>query len=275
MADQVLITGANKGIGLATALLLGRSGYTVHATMRDLGRSRELADAIEKEGLPVRMSAMDVNSDASVKETIASIQSAHGPIDILINNAGIVRRGSVEELPVSEFRALMETNYLGAVRCIQAVMPEMRKRKSGYIINVSSVGGRISSPPLTAYSASKWALEALSEGLAQEAKMFNIHVVVVEPGVIDTGMSQEIATAPEASAYPHAQRMAGLFSAALAQNPTSPTVVAGKILEIIKSGGGAWKFRHTVGLDAQSLIQRRRSISDEEWIARGASSGLE
>jgi NAD(P)-dependent dehydrogenase (short-subunit alcohol dehydrogenase family) len=238
--------------------------------MRDLGRSRELADAAEKECLPVRISAMDVDSDTSVKESIATIQSTHGPIDILINNAGIARRGSIEELPVSEFRALMETNYLGAVRCIQAVMPEMRRRKSGCIINVSSVGGRIASPPLTAYSASKWALEAMSEGLAQEAKMFNIRVAVVEPGIIDTGMAQGIASEPGASSYPHARRMAGLFSAALAQQPTSTAIVAGKILEIIKSG--TWRFRHTVGPDAEGLIQHRLAMSDEEWISRGGSS---
>jgi NAD(P)-dependent dehydrogenase (short-subunit alcohol dehydrogenase family) len=267
---SVLITGANKGIGLATALLLGRKGYTVHATMRDLSRSQELAGAAEKDHLPIRIFTMDVTSDASVRDSIASIQNAHGPIDILINNAGIARRGSVEELAISEFQALMETNYIGAVRCIQAVMPEMRRRKGGCIINVSSVGGRIASPPLTAYAASKWALEAMSEGLAQEAKMFNIRVAVVEPGIIDTGMAQGIATEPGASAYPHARRMARLFSAALDEHPTSTTVVAEKIVEIIESG--AWKFRHTVGPDAEGYIQRRLLISDEEWIERGAAS---
>src|SRR5581483_7833360 len=130
-----------------------------------------------------------------------------------------------EELPVPEFRALMETNYLGAVRCIQGVMPSMRQRKNGCIINVSSVGGRISSPPLTAYAASKWALEAMSEGLAQEAKTYNIRVAVVEPGIIDTGMARGIASEPEASPYPQARRMAGLFSAALAEQPTPTSVV--------------------------------------------------
>src|SRR5438128_1613969 len=182
--SSVLITGTSKGIGLASALVLGRAGYTVHATMRDPGRSPELAQAAEKERLPIRISAMDVDSDASVKETIRSIQEKNGPIDILVNNAGVLRKGSVEELPISDVRAVMETNYFGALRCIQAVMPEMRKRRSGCILNVSSVGGRSSSPPLGAYSASKFALDAFSDALAAEAKMFNIRVAIGQPGIV-------------------------------------------------------------------------------------------
>ncbi len=264
---SVLISGTSKGIGLATALALGRAGYTVFAAMRHPTRSPELAETAVTESLPIRIVTMDVDSDLSVHETVQAIQAQHGPIDILINNAGIVRRGSVEELPVSEFRALMETNYLGPLRCIQAVMPAMRQRRSGCIVNVSSVGGRISSPPLTSYAASKWALEALSEGLAQEAKIFNIRVLVVEPGIINTEMAQTIAKEPGASPYPHARRMAGLFAASLEQ-PTTPNVVAEKILAIIKSG--TWKFRHTVGPDAESYIQARFAMTDEQWIDRGA-----
>jgi NAD(P)-dependent dehydrogenase (short-subunit alcohol dehydrogenase family) len=266
---SILITGARKGIGLATTLVLARAGHIVHATMRDPNRARELTETEEKEHLPIQIWPMDVDSDTSVKETIGSIQRSHGPIDVLINNAGIARPGSIEELPISEFRAQMETNYLGPIRCIQAVMPEMRKRKSGCIINVSSVGGRISSPPLTPYSATKWALEAISEGLAQEAKLFNIRVAVVEPGIIDTDMAQGITKAPADSPYPHARRMAAMFSGAL-QNPTQASVVGEKIRDIIESG--TWKFRHTVGADAEGYIQARLKMSDEDWINRGAAA---
>lgn len=263
-----LITGTSKGIGLETALVLGRAGYTVYATMRDPGRSSQLEEAVKRERLPIQISAMDVDSDASVKETIESIQSAQGPLDILVNNAGIEGRGSVEEMPISEARAIMETNYFGALRCIQAVMPEMRKRRSGFIINISSVGGRLSSPPLTAYSASKFALEALSEGLAQEAKMFNVHVAIVEPAITDTAMAQRVAAEPNPSVYPHARRMAALFATSL-QKPTPPVVVAKKILEIIESG--TWKLRHPVGPDAEGYLQWRASMTDEQWVDRGAA----
>src|SRR5262249_41500408 len=158
----------------------------------------------------------------SVRNAIASIQKNYGPLDVLVNNAGIERTGSVEELPISEFRAIMETNYFGPIRCIQAVMPEMRKRRSGCIINVSSVAGHIASPPLTAYSASKYALESLSEGLAQEAKMLNIRVAIVEPGIIQTAMSQRVAGIrhdTKSAIYPHERRMSHLFKNSL-QTPT-------------------------------------------------------
>jgi NAD(P)-dependent dehydrogenase (short-subunit alcohol dehydrogenase family) len=266
---SALITGTSKGIGFATALVLGRAGYTVYATMRNPKRSPEMAQTAEKECLPIRIFEMDVDSDASVQDTIQSIQRADGPIDILINNAGIETRGSIEELPIADVRAVMETNYFGPLRCIQAVMPEMRKRRSGCIINVSSVGGRLTSSPLTAYSASKWALEALSEGLAQEARTFNIRVAIVEPGIIDTGMARNLAKPPAPSPYPQAGRMAALFSTAL-QTPTAPPVVARKILEIIESG--TWKLRHPAGPDAENYLRMRASMTDEEWIDRGAAA---
>ena len=265
---SILVTGASRGIGFATALALGRAGHTVYATMRDPGSSPQLAQTAVKERLAIRISAMDVDSDAAVKEGIGSILKSNGPLDVLVNNAGIERTGSVEELDISEVRAVMETNYFGALRCIQAVMPGMRVRRNGCIINVSSVGGRVSSPPLAAYSASKFALEALSEALAQEAKMFNIRVAIVQPGIIDTAMARRIGSEPAASVYPHARRMATLFAWSLEQ-PTQPAVVADKILEII--GNGEWRLRYPTGPDAEGYLQRRASMTDEQWVERGAA----
>ena len=165
---SVLVTGSSKGIGMATVLALGRAGHSVFATMRDPGRSPELVQMAEKESLPIKVSVMDVDSDNSVKEAIDAIQKEKGPIDVLVNNAGIEGTGSIEELDLSQFRAVMETNYFGSLRCIKAVLPQMRERKSGCIINVTSVAGQIALSPQAPYNASKWAMEALSESLAQE-----------------------------------------------------------------------------------------------------------
>src|SRR5207253_11145678 len=152
---SVLITGTSTGIGLATALTLGRAGHNVYATMRDPSRSPELAEKIAQEKLPIKISVMDVDSDTSVKTAIAYIQEDAGQIDVLVNNAGVERNGSIENLPLSEFRSVMETNYFGPIRCIQALLPSMRERRSGCIINVASVAGHISCSPFAPYSASK------------------------------------------------------------------------------------------------------------------------
>jgi len=131
---SILVTGTSKGIGMATALVLGRAGHTVYATMRNPSGAPELAQTAAKEGLPIHVSVMDVDSDASVTEAIGAIEKANGPLDVLVNNAGIGPVGSTEELDLSHSRAVMETNYFGALRCIRAVLPQMRVRKSGCII---------------------------------------------------------------------------------------------------------------------------------------------
>jgi NAD(P)-dependent dehydrogenase (short-subunit alcohol dehydrogenase family) len=262
----VLITGTSKGIGYETALAFARSGHQVYATMRNPSQSPALAETALQENLPITISAMDVDSDESVAGAITSILK-NGPIDVLVNNAGVEAVGSVEELPLAEFRAIMETNYFGALRCIQAVVPQMRQRQSGCIINVSSVAGRISNPPLTSYCASKWALEALSEGLAAEMKTFNVRVAIIQPGIIDTAMARRIGDPDTESLYRQTARFSELFSSGL-KNSASPTLVASKILEIAENG--SWQLRHPVGPDAQPLLNFRSQITDEDWIAVNA-----
>jgi len=265
---SVLITGTSKGIGLESALAFGRAGYQVHATMRNPAQSPELAATAAREKLPITISTMDVDSDQSVSRAIAAIHKDHGPIDVLVNNAGVERAGSVEELPLADFRAVMETNYFGAIRCIQAVVPHMRQRRSGCIINVSSVAGRIASGPLTSYAATKWALEALSEGLAGEMKTFNVRVAIVEPGIIDTAMARRIEDEPDHSPYRQRARFASLFAASL-KNPAPPSLVGQKILEIVASG--TWQLRHPVGPDAAPFLKWRLEKTDEEWVDLNAS----
>jgi NAD(P)-dependent dehydrogenase (short-subunit alcohol dehydrogenase family) len=199
-----------------------------------------------------------------VKTGIANIQKDAGHIDVLVNNAGVERNGSIEELPLADFRAVMETNYFGPLRCIQAMVPQMRQRKSGCIINVTSVAGRIATSPLASYTASKFALEALSDALAQEMKTFNVRVAIVEPGIIDTPMAREIGEPQSASPYLQQRRFGHLFAAAL-KNPAPSSLVAEKIREIIESG--TWQLRHPVGPDALPFLNWRNSMTDEEWVA--------
>jgi NAD(P)-dependent dehydrogenase (short-subunit alcohol dehydrogenase family) len=260
--QSVLISGTSKGIGYETALAFARAGYQVHATMRNPGQST-LGETVLREKLPITISAMDVDSDDSVRNAIRAIVAKDGPIDVLVNNAGIERFGSIEELSTEDFRASIETNYFGPLRCIKAVIPSMRERRSGIIINISSVAGTFCHPPATAYCASKWALEALSEGLACEMKAFGVRIALVEPGIIDTAMARRIGE-DEPSLYPHRARIATMFANNLAQTPVSPKIVAAKVLEIANSG--TWQLRHPVGPDAASLIAWRKSMSDEEWI---------
>src|SRR6266849_6086458 len=264
---QVLITGRSSGIGFATALAFGRAGHKVAATMRSPNGAPDLANIAARENLAINVFSMDVDSDASVSEGIDRVAKEAGAIDVLVNNAGIERTGSVEEIPLSEFRAVMETNYFGALRCIQAVLPAMRQRRSGCIINVTSVAGRFANSPFAPYTASKFALEALSESLAQEVKPFNIRVAIVEPGIIDTRMSRHVGVAQDLSPYPQQRRTAALFAAAL-KNPTPPSVVAEKVLEIAVSN--TWQLRHLVGPDAAPFVGWRQSMSDEQWVDLGA-----
>lgn len=263
---SVLITGTSKGIGLETALAFARAGHQVHATMRNPAASPALAETAAREKLPISISTMDVDSDASVTDAIAAILK-NGPIDVLVNNAGVEGVGSVEEFPLDKFRAIMETNYFGALRCIQAVVPGMRTRRSGTIINISSVAGRICNPPLTSYCASKWALEALSEGLASELKTFNVRVALVEPGIIDTAMAQRIGEPAPGSPYGQTARFSLLFTKSL-ENPVPPSLVAEKILEVAQSD--SWQLRHPVGPDAAGFLEWRKGMSDEDWIEMNA-----
>jgi NAD(P)-dependent dehydrogenase (short-subunit alcohol dehydrogenase family) len=231
--------------------------------MRNPSQSPALAEVAAKEKLPISVSALDVDSDASVSDGIAAIEAQHGPINILVNNAGIERAGSIEESPIDDFRDTMETNYIGVVRCVKAVVPQMRKRRAGTIINISSVAGSFSHPPMTAYCASKWALEAFSESLACEMKSFGVRVAIVKPGIIDTAMAHRISHT-EGSEYPHAARISSLFTTTLQTAPVPPSLVAQKILEIAQST--SWQLRYPVGPDAEPLIAWRKSMTDEEWV---------
>jgi NAD(P)-dependent dehydrogenase (short-subunit alcohol dehydrogenase family) len=268
---SVIITGTSKGIGLETALAFARAGNKVFATMRNPANAAEFKQKISDEGLAIAISAMDVDDDASVTNGIGAIIRENGPVDVLVNNAGIEFHGSVEEVPLADFKAVMETNYFGAVRCIKAVLTQMRGARNGCIINVTSIAGKMANTPLGPYSASKFALEAVSEALAQEVKPFNVRVAIVEPGIIDTKMARDITVGGE-SVYPQVNRFGSLFEAWL-KTPTPPTLVADKILEIAETG--TWQLRHPVGPDALPMLGSRAKMTDEEWVDFNAAGDEE
>ena len=268
---SVLITGTSKGIGFETVLSFARAGYKVFATMRNPDAAATLKKLIADENLTVIVYKMDVDSDESVTHCIETIIKEHGVINVLVNNAGIERHGSIEELPMADFKAIMETNYFGVIRCMQAVLPQMRENKNGCIINVGSVAGKIANTPLGGYSASKFALEALTESLAQEVKPFNIRVALVQPGIIDTKMARDISVDSN-SKYPQVLRFGAMFEESLKQ-PTPPSLVADAMLAIANTD--TWQLKHPVGASALPFLGWRASMTDEQWVDWNAQTDEE
>nr|BAL60020.1 hypothetical conserved protein [Candidatus Acetothermum autotrophicum] len=169
MNNQIaLITGSNSGIGLATSLYLARRGFTVWATMRNVEKAGELHKAIETEKLPIEIARLDVCDDESVQSAVAQVLQKSGRIDVVVNNAGYGLRGAVEEVSLDEWKRQFETNFFGVIRVTQAVLPQMRAQRSGAIVNISSVLGRFAIPFSGPYTASKFALEGLTETLRYE-----------------------------------------------------------------------------------------------------------
>jgi len=161
--DKVaLVTGSSSGIGFETSLTLARAGFNTYASMRNSEKSKNITEIAKKEKLPLQVVQLDVNNDGSVKDAIVKILKADQRIDVLINNAGYGLFGSVEDTSIEEIKAQFETNFFGVVRVTQQVLPLMRRQNSGTIVNVSSVGGRIGLPALSAYHSTKFALEGLS-----------------------------------------------------------------------------------------------------------------
>jgi NAD(P)-dependent dehydrogenase (short-subunit alcohol dehydrogenase family) len=264
-----LVTGSSSGIGLATAVTLARGGHTVIATMRNMDGAGELRKIISAERLPLTVTALNVDDDASVCNAVNKVLAENGRIDVLVNNAGVSSGQSVEEVPMEVFRQVMETNFFGALRCIKAVLPTMRENHQGCIINVTSVSGRIALASQAPYAASKWAFEALSECLAQEMKAFNVRVAIIEPGVIATPIFSKTGPAPKDGPYPHLRRLEALFSASLT-NPTSPYVVGEQIRQIVE--GDSYQLRYPIGPHAVPFLKWRAGKTDEEFVNLGGES---
>ena len=186
---NVIITGSSNGFGLKAAKDFANKGYQVFATMRNpSGKNANAKAELESHSTQIKVVDMDVTKEDSVKEAMTTILAQSGNIDVLINNAGIMYIGITEAYSVEQARFQMETNYFGAIRVMQSVLPLMRKAGTGLIINTSSLVGRITGPFFGTYAATKHALEAYSQGLRYELSPFGIDVVLVEPGPFGTGL---------------------------------------------------------------------------------------
>ena len=260
----VLITGSSSGIGLATSLYLARRGYTVWATMRNLEKAGELRKIIESERLPIEIAQLDVCDDSSVKAAVTQIVQRSGRIDVLVNNAGYGLRGAIEEVSLDEWKRQFETNFYGVIRVTQAVLPQMRAQRSGAIVNVSSVLGRMAIPFSGPYVASKFALEGLTETLRYELAPWNIKVVLIEPGFIATNFQQnaQLAQAAQSKDSPYAlfKQASGRRVQRNISRAAPPEKVAETIYRAITHPTP--KLRYAVGRDARLVLPLRRFLPE-------------
>lgn len=265
-----LITGTNSGIGMATALHLASRGHHVYATMRDLARSEGLRDAAAARDLPIQITALDVNDESSVQRAVRDVLNREGRIDVLVNNAGIGVLGSIEYTSGAVAKAVFDTNFFGALRVIAAVLPSMRAHRSGTIVNISSVAGRVSAAGVGIYCASKFALEAACEAVAQEVYQFGIRVAIVEPSFTRTPILDKVVDSlplDDSSPYADAERRVTAMFRQGKQTATDPRLVAEVVEHAIATSDP--KLRYPVGAGALAFITGRARITDEEWMALG------
>ena len=278
MPDQkvAVITGSSSGIGLLTAIEFAQNGYWLVATMRDLGRSGRLEDAAQKAGVHnlLDLRQLDVTDFDSVAGVIDGIVRDHGRIDVLVNNAGFSVAGFAEDLQLSEIRHQFETNFFGNVAMSKAVLSVMRRRKSGHIIQISSVGGRVGTPLLSAYCSSKFALEGFSESLRIETHSLGIRVVLVEPGAFDTDIWTRNVTVAAGALDPNSpnrersQRFVE-FVKQNSKNRRDAREVARLILEIANNPNP--KLRYVIGGDAKMQVWLKRLLpwkTHERMVAK-------
>jgi NAD(P)-dependent dehydrogenase (short-subunit alcohol dehydrogenase family) len=269
--NVALVTGSSSGIGFETSLMLARNGFHTYASMRDLKKSKDITQIANKEKLPLQVVQLDVIDHKSIREAIDKVVEENKRIDVLVNNAGYGLLGALEDLSIEEIKAQFETNFFGAIRVTQQVLPVMRKQKSGgTIVNISSVGGRMGIPSLSAYHSTKFALEGLSESISYELEPFGIRVVLIEPGFIRTNIMNSSIIAkkaqnPSSPYFSLTQQLERSFKSAMENTSESspPEEVAKVVLQAVTSDSP--KLRYAVGNDAASLIQAKTTMSDTEF----------
>ena len=264
----VLVTGCSSGFGKLTALLFGRHGHTVFATMRDPAKAGPLAEVAADEGIDVRVLALDVDDDASVAAAVAKAEATGGALDVVVNNAGYELRGPIEVCTDEEIRAQFETNLHGPLRVIRAVLPGMRAKGAGVIVNVSSIAGLVARPFGGIYSASKFALEAVSEALHHEVRGDGIRIALIEPGQFETPLLANAVTAAafdESSPYwERSERFDAAISRLSPDGRRAPAEVVAEVIVAVAFDPSAG-LRHLVGADAELIMSVRNAGSFEHY----------
>jgi len=265
MDKVAVVTGSSSGIGLITCVELALNGHRVVATMRDLTRSGRLEEAANKAGVRERLELrrIDVTETDALPDGVRDIVRDHGRIDVLVNNAGFATAGFAEDLTLDELRRQMETNFFGNVAMTKAVLPIMRTQRLGHIIQVSSVGGRASAPLLSAYNASKFALEGWSEALRVEVHSLGIRVALVEPGDYDTDIWERnvvIGQQAMADSSPNKQRSQRFSEYVKSRRPKRRDAreVAQLIVRIANDPEPG--LRHLIGPDARMQLLFRALV---------------
>ena len=278
----VLITGCSSGIGNATARRLAAAGWAVYATARRPDSIADLAEA------GCKTLALDVTDEASMAATVERVEAASGPIGALVNNAGYSQSGAVETLPIERLRAQFETNVFGLVRMCQLVLPGMRRAGFGRIVNISSMGGRLTFPGGGAYHGSKYAVEALSDALRFEVRGFGVDVVVIEPGLIKTRFGETAASSLGAAGGPAGEgseadeddpyagfnaavgaATVGAYEGPLARLGGGPEAVAKVIQRALEARNP--RPRYKVTASARLIMGQRKLLGDRGWDAFLAS----
>lgn len=264
-----VVTGANSGIGRATAIHLAAQGHAVYGTVRSLDKAAKLQAMAADAGVEINLVELDVAEDESVRAGFARIlDETEGRVDVLVNNAGVGGNAVAEECPPSLYLDVMNVNLCGAVRCLQQVLPGMRARRSGAIVNITSITGRFAALAQSPYVTSKWAFEGLSEGLAQELAPFGIRVAIIEPGVTKSAIFAKNVDAPnQTGAYDtHYRRLFQFYNVGIA-NATDPFEVGRLIHHAVTTDTP--QLRYAVSWGGPEIMEGRQKLSDEAWVALG------
>jgi NAD(P)-dependent dehydrogenase (short-subunit alcohol dehydrogenase family) len=263
----VLVTGSSTGIGFETSLALARNGFYTYATMRTLQNSNKILDISKKEQLPLEVLHLDVNDDKSIIDAINKINEKNNRIDVLVNNAGYALAGPLEGTSMDEIRAQYDTNFFGAIKVMQSVIPIMRNQRSGRIVNITSMDGRVAVPLDPIYHGTKFALEGVSECIRYELGSFGIRIILVEPGAVGSNFWKNLKMT-SVSQSPHSpyrqiiDNVSEVFSK-MTENVIHPSEVAKVVVDAVTSGDP--EFRYVVGKDANMIIDAKKNMSEREY----------